>query len=32
MFADPGFANFSQEIGLAAIGANDEQITQLARV
>ena len=32
MFADPGFADFSQEIGLAAIGATDEQITQLARV
>ena len=31
MFADPDFADFSQEIGLASISATDEQIIQLAR-
>lgn len=32
MFAIPDFADFSQEIGLASLGATDEQITQLARL
>lgn len=31
LFADPEFADFSQSIGLAAIGATDDQITRLAR-
>lgn len=32
LFCDPDFADFSQEIGLASIGASDDVITQLVRV
>ena len=31
MFLDPAFASLSQEIGLASLGAADEDITRLAR-
>jgi hypothetical protein len=32
MFADPEFADFAQEIGLASLGLSDENLKKLASV
>lgn len=32
LFADPDFADFSQEIGLATLGASDEDLDRLASI
>lgn len=32
LFADPDFAEFSQEIGMASLGAPDEYVTRLGKL